>query len=55
MSTLRWAHRIRATALTMIDAKRLLKAVKRNPGAFDAPLMPNACRDRPALAQVGDR
>lgn len=36
---LRWASRIRATAPTLKEAKRLLKAVRRNPAAFDEPLM----------------
>ena len=31
---------LRMSAPTMREAKRLLKAVKRDPEAFDAPLMP---------------
>lgn len=36
---LRWASRIRATAPTLKDAKKLLRDVRRNPAAFDAPLI----------------
>ncbi len=39
LSNLLWAHRIRATAPTFKEARRLLKAVKRDPAAFDEPLM----------------
>ena len=39
LSNLRWARRVRATAPTAREAKRLLKAVRRDPQTFDAPLM----------------
>ena len=40
LTGLRWAFRVRATARTFKEARRLLKAVQRDPAAYDRPLMP---------------
>lgn len=42
LSNLKWARRVRATAPTQKEARRLLKAVRRDPEAYDAPLMASA-------------
>ena len=39
LTNLIYAHRVRATAPTRKEAKRLLRAIRRDPATFDTPLM----------------
>ena len=53
LTNLKWAYRVRATTPTRKEAKRLLKAMRRNLAAFDAPLMLTPSDSRCRSAQQG--